>query len=354
MSITKREFGKLESGEAVSVYQIKNESGAYIEVTDYGAILRCICVPDKDGKLQDVVLGYDKLEQYFVNGCYFGSTIGRNGNRIAGGKVPVNGQVYQMPQNENENNLHSGPDGYEKQLWKVKEVSEEENAVTFTRMSPDKEQGLPGNFEVAVTYQFTGDNEVKIHYQGVSDQDTLVNMTNHSYFNLSGHQSGTVADQYLCMRSEEFTPVIDSKSIPTGEYAKVADTPMDFRTEKKIGQDVDADYEQLKMTGGYDHNFMLMDYQPGKVRSVAKAYAPDTEIVMEVLTDTPAVQFYSGNFVEREEGKNNAVYTKRSGFCLETQFEPDAVNQKNFHSPILKAGEKYDSTTIYRFSVKKD
>ncbi len=352
MSVTKYEFGVTKDQETVTMYRLQNHSGAYIEVLDYGAILRSVVVFDKEGSKKDVVLGYDKVESYENGTCFFGATIGRNGNRIANGRFVINGSEYQMAQNENGNNLHSGPNGYERRMWSVKEIDEEQNSITFGINSPDQDQGFPGNFDIAVKYEMSEDNELIIHYTGECDQDTVANLTNHSYFNLNGHEDGSNADLLLTIYADDYTPVQDSASIPTGEIAPVLGTPMDFTTEKPIGQDIDADFEQLKFTGGYDHNYVLNDYEPGVERVIAKVYSQKTGISMEVSTDLPGVQFYAGNFVEHEEGKNGAIYGKRSALCLETQYYPDSVNQENFQSPILRKGQSYNTVTIYRFSAE--
>ena len=350
MSVSERKFGTLSTGEEISIYHIENKNGAYAEVIPYGAILVKLCVPDKTGKLTDVVLGYDDVKQYEVNGCFFGATIGRNGNRIANAKFTINGKEYQLAVNENANNLHSGPNGFEKKIWAA-EVTD--NAVAFSRVSPDGENGFPGEFKVTVCYEFTDDNELKIHYSGVCDQDTVANLTNHSYFNLNGEGSGSVEGQFLKINAASFTPVPDSASIPTGEYADVKGTPMDFTKFKAIGKDINADFDQLIFTGGFDHNYVTDNYVPGQVRPIAEAYSGTSGIAMEVSSDLPCVQFYAGNFVVNEQGKNGHVYTKRHGFCLETQTEPNSVNQEGFHSPVIKAGEQYQTTTGYRFFVKE-
>lgn len=353
MSIEKRIFGTLKTGEKVSLYKLQNKHGAYIEVIDFGAVLVSVHVPDKNGVLRDVVLGYEDLASYETNGCFFGATVGRSGNRIAGGRFSLNGKEYQLPQNENENNLHSGPDGYQLKMWEVRDINEGENSITFGRVSPDGEQGFPGTFNIGVRYTFTANHELKITYHGVCDSDTVANMTNHTYFNLSGAASGSILDNYLAIYADFYTPVIDSKSIPTGEIASVEGTPMDFRTEKKIGQDIDADFQQLSFTGGYDHNFLPRGYTRGTVRKIARAYAEDTGIVMDVYSDLPGVQFYAGNFVKEEKGKDGAVYGKRSGFCLETQYAPNSVNEESFESPILDARSAYSTETIYQFQIVK-
>ena len=349
MSDSERKFGTLPTGEEVKIYHLENKKGAYVEVLQYGAILVKVCVPDKNGELKDVVLGYDDMESYEVNGCFFGAIIGRSGNRIAGARFSLYGQEYQLDKNENDNNLHSGPDGFEKKLWKVAEISDDKNSVIFNRISPDGENGFPGEFDVSVKYEFTEDNELKIHYQGICDEPTVANMTNHSYFNLNGEGSGTAMDQYLTIHAKYYTPVADSHSIPTGVYEEVAGTPMDFRTAKQIGQDIEAEFEQLKFTGGYDHNYVTDNYAKGNRRLIATAYSDKTGIAMDVTSDCPCVQFYAANFVENEHGKNGHTYNKRDAFCLETQVEPNAVNVEDFHSPILNAGEQYDSVTAYHF-----
>ena len=350
--VTQRTFGTLPSGEEVQIYHLENKSGAFAEVLQFGAIFVKLCVPDRDGRLTDVVLGYDDLAGYEVNGCFFGATIGRSGNRIAQSRFTLDGKEIVLTPNEGANNLHSGPDGFEKKMWTASEISEDKNAVTFSRISPDGENGFPGEFNVSVTYEMTEENELRIVYGGVCDQTTIANMTNHSYFNLAGEGSGSAMDQYLTIHAEQYTPVGEG-SIPLGENAAVEGTPMDFRKAHKIGDEIEADFEQLRITGGYDHNYVADGYNKASIREIAEAWSEKTGIQMNVLTDCPCVQFYAANFVDQEHGKNGHVYNKREAFCLETQVEPNAVNVENFHSPILEAGERYYSETIYRFSVKK-
>ena len=350
--VTQRTFGTLPSGEKVQIYHLENKSGAFAEVLQFGAIIVKLCVPDRDGRLTDVVLGYDDLAGYEVNGCFFGATIGRSGNRIAQSRFTLDGKEIVLTPNEGANNLHSGPDGFEKKMWTASEISEDKNAVTFSRISPDGENGFPGEFNVSVTYEMTEENELRIVYGGVCDQTTIANMTNHSYFNLAGEGSGSAMDQYLTIHAEQYTPV-GEESIPLGENAAVEGTPMDFRKAHKIGDEIEADFEQLRITGGYDHNYVTDGYNKASIREIAEAWSEKTGIQMNVLTDCPCVQFYAANFVDQEHGKNGHVYNKREAFCLETQVEPNAVNVENFHSPILEAGERYYSETIYRFSVKK-
>ena len=348
--MNKESFGTSKQGEAVSVYMLENEKGSKVRVTDYGAALVSIIVPDKDGNMQDVLLGYDNVTGYENNTCYFGAVIGRNGNRIAQAQLTINGVSYQLDANDNENNLHSGEKGMDTIVWGVKEYKD--NTIRLTVRSADKEQGFPGNMDAEVTYILTDDDTVEINYKAVSDQDTVANFTNHAYFNLEGHAFGSVLGQELMLRASNFTPVIDAKAIPTGEIAPVAGTPMDFTTAKTIGQDIEADDIQIRYGGGYDHNFVLDKTEKGAFELIAEAYAPGTGIVMKVFTDLPGVQFYSGNFITTQDGKQGAVYEKRQGFCLETQFFPNSVNEPNFESPILKAGEVYTTKTSYQFGVR--
>ena len=351
--VTKRTFGKLSSGEEIQIFHLENKAGAYAELSQFGAILVKLCVPDREGKLTDVVLGYDDLAGYEVNRCFFGATIGRSGNRIADSRFVLDGQEITLTPNEGKNNLHSGPNGFEKKIWNAAEISEDKNAVTFSRISPDGENGFPGEFQVSVTYEMTENNELRIVYGGVCDKTTVANMTNHSYFNLSGEGSGSAMDQYLTIHANYYTPVADSHSIPTGEYAPVEGTPMDFRTSRQMGERINADFEQLKFTGGYDHNYVTDNYSKGNRRLIATAYSKETGIAMDVTSDCPCVQFYAANFVENEKGKNGHVYNQRDAFCLETQVEPNAVNVEDFHSPVLAAGEHYNSETSYRFYIKE-
>ena len=354
MAITKQSFGKNTDGTEIFLYEITNTSGAMMKVTDFGAILVSLMVPDENHKLRDVVLGYDTVEGYYVNPPHFGSPIGRNGNRIGNASFTIDGVTYQLEKNDNgKNNLHSGPNFYRTRVWDVAEIDAEKNSITFSIKSPHLDQGFPGNFTAFVSYTLTEKNELVLDYKGTADKDTIVNMTNHSYFNLNGEGSGTAMDQYLTIHAKYYTPVADSHSIPTGVYGEVAGTPMDFRTAKKIGQDIEAEFDQLKFTGGYDHNYVTDNYAKGNRRLIATAYSDKTEIAMDVTSDCPCVQFYAANFVENEHGKNGHTYNKRDAFCLETQVEPNAVNVEDFHSPILNAGEQYDSVTAYHFYIRK-
>jgi len=340
-------FGRLADGREAKLVTIANTNGMSVEVTNYGAALVSAVTPDKNGCHADVILGYADVTDYAKNGGFLGAVIGRSGNRIGGASFELNGVRYNLAKNENGNNLHSGPDGYDTKIWEM-ETDEGAGSVTFSYHSADMEQGYPGNFDVSVTYTLTEDNEIKITYTGKADKDTIANMTNHSYFNLEGHDSGSILDHILWIDADAITAV-DAESIPTGEIRRVEGTPFDFRTAKAIGRDIEMDDDQLKKGGGYDHNFALNT--DGSMKKIAEVTAPVSGRKMEVFTDCVGVQFYTGNFIEDSWiGKDGKPYGKRTGFCLETQFYPDAINHENFASPVLKAGDVYHTTTIYKFS----
>lgn len=332
----------------MQLIELTNKNGMKLSVSSLGAVLVKALVPDQNDVLTDVVLGYETAAEYQQNtDTYFGATVGRNANRIAGAAFVIDGKTYQMNRNEGDNNLHSGPRGLQIREWAF-ERSETENAVTFLMQSPDGDQGFPGNLELKVSYLLTEDNAIHITYEGISDQATVFNPTNHSYFNLTGHHHGTILDHELTLYASQFTPVADSHSIPTGELLPVAGTPMDFLQAKPIGRDIDTDYEQLNYTGGYDHNFVL-DKAPDTMGKAAQVFCPESGIGMEVYTDLPGIQLYAGNFLNNVKGKDGAVYQKRSGFCLETQYFPNAVNVSTFASPVIPAGVARKSCTIYKF-----
>lgn len=347
----KTEFGRTNDGVEYSLYSFTNKNNMTMVVTDLGATLVSLLVPDRDGAPKDVVLGYAAPQDYIDNTCYFGAVIGRSGNRIANGQFAINGKTYQLAINDNDNNLHSGPDGFDNRKWQVQSVDEEKNSICFCLESPDGDQGFPGNCKFFMTYTLGDDNAVTFRYDVDTDADTVVNPTNHTYFNLSGHDSGTVLDQTLMLNAAHYTAIHDYQAIPNGELTPVAGTPMDFTAAKPIGRDIEADYDQMKYVGGYDHNFVL-SREPGEMKKMAEAHSDRTGITMEAFTTCCGVQFYAGNAINPQKGKDGASYDKRHGFCLESQFYPNSVNQEGFASPILKAGEHYASTTIYRFSVR--
>ncbi len=341
----KRDFGKNKKGEAAVLYTFENKNGMTMEVTDFGATLYSLCVPDKEENLCDVVLGYDDPVAYEgPSGTFFGATVGRNANRICKGKFVLNGKEYQLDINNCSNNLHSGLDFHSFRIWNVKEVKE--NGITFSLHSPHMDQGFPGALDIEVTYTLTDDNAIEIAYYGVPDQDTIVNYTNHSYFNLNGHASGSVLEHELWMDADAFT-MADEESIPTGEITPVEGTPMDFRTLKKVGRDIDADYVATVRGRGYDHNWCLNN--KGEFAKVAELTGDLSGIKMEVYTDLPGVQIYTANYVEAEKGTSGVIYKQRQGMCFETQYYPDAINHENFASPVCKAGKVYQTKTVYKF-----
>ncbi len=342
-------FGKAKNGAQATLYCFENAAGMVMEVTDFGATLYALKVPDKNGQPRDVVLGYDSPMEYLSgSNTAFGATIGRNGNRIGEARFELNGKTYQMDQNEKGNNLHSGFDYYHYRMWNAKASTD--NSITFSLHSPDGDQGFPGNFDIDVTYTLTDDGELRIDYCGVPDHDTVANMTNHSYFNLNGHDSGSILEHEVWVDADAFLAT-DADQIPTGEIVPVAGTPMDFRTKKPIGRDIGADDDQMKIAGGYDHNWCLNNH--GVFAKVASLFSGESGITMDVCTDRPGVQIYTANYLREEPGKGGAVYKTHQGICFETQGYPDAIHHSNFPSVICRAGEPYQTTTVYRFRVEK-
>ena len=341
-------FGTTKDGKEALLYTISNQNGMSAEISNYGCAIVSLKVPAKDGKTLDVVLGYDNVSGYEDNPQCFGCCIGRNANRVGKASFNLNGKTYHLDANEGQNNLHSSlNDGYHKRIWDL--ISHSENAITFRMETPDGDQGYPGSCSTTVTYTLTDENEFCIRYDGVCSEETPWNVTNHSYFNLGGHDSGSIEDIVLWLNSTSYTPV-DAESIPTGEIASTKGTPMDFSTPTAIGAHINDEFQQLKFTGGYDHNYCL-DIEAGKLSLIARAYSPKTGVTMETYTDLPGVQFYAGNFIEAKEamGKNGFIYKNRNGFCLETQYYPDSVNHNNFPSCIKKPGTNLNTVTIFKF-----
>ena len=350
MSVTAERFGQTQDGKEITLYTIEKD-GLTAKVSDYGAALVSLLVPDKDGKAEDVVLGFEKAEGYFVNGSCLGVVVGPSANRTAKGHFTLEGKEYQLPVNDGSNNLHTDASlGLHKKLWSAETG---EDFVSFKTELPDGECGLPGNRVISVTYSLTGQHGLLLQYHGESDVFTLFNPTNHSYFNLAGHKAGSILDHELQLFCSHYTPVVKG-AIPTGQIASVSGTVFDFRLAKTIGRDIDADEEQLKLVGGYDHNFCVDGYEKdGTMRPTAKAYEKGSGRVMEVYTTLPGVQFYAGNFLEEKGGKEGAVYGARDGFALETQFYPDSANEPAFPQPFYGGTTAYDAATEYRFSVMK-
>jgi aldose 1-epimerase len=349
----KESFGKTADGQPADLYILRNKNGMEVAITNYGATVVRIKVPDRHGKIEDVVLGYDNLDGYIHDKAYFGATVGRYANRIAHGKFTLDGHVYTLPKNDGDNTLHGGTSGFNKRLWKAKDASTPAAAaLQMSYLSKDGDQGFPGNLSVEVRFTLSDDNSLKIEYAATTDKDTVLNLTNHSYFNLAGQGDGDILKQELMLRASHFTP-INSNLIPTGEIASVKGTPLDFTQQASIGARINADYEQLKLARGYDHNFVLDAKAGAKPVLAARAYDPGSGRVLEVWTTQPGIQFYSGNFLDgMVAGKGGVKYPFRSGFCLETQHFPDSPNQPKFPSTELKAGRWFRSTTVDKFSTR--
>jgi aldose 1-epimerase len=350
--IDKKLFGTLPDGSKVYSYTLKNSLGMKAEIIEFGAIVRTLSVPDRSGKFSDIVLGYDDLSGYENGSSYLGAIVGRYGNRIAKGKFTMDGKEYQLTVNSGTNHLHGGAKGFDKVLWKAEPVENETDpALKLTYVSKDGEEGYPGTVTVSVTYTVTKDNELRIDYEGTTDKTTILNPTHHSYFNLTGDFTKKILDHELMIKADTLTPV-DSNLIPSGELKKVGGTPFDFRKPEKIGARINEKDEQLRFGIGYDHNWVINDYSKN-VRLSAAVYDPQSGRYMEVLTDQPGLQFYSGNFLDGSaKGKGGIFYEHRTGLCLEAQLFPDSPNKKNFPSAVLKPGEVYHQTTIYKFSTK--
>lgn len=345
MSISKEKFGTAKSGEEVFLYTLKNKNGMEAKITNFGAILVNLLVPDKDGKLDDVVLGFDHLEEYYENGSFFGATIGPNANRIAGAAFTMDGKEYHLAVNDGPNNLHSDKElGYHKKVWDAKV---EEDSLVLSIEAKDGEMGFPGNKKITMVYSLSDDNALQLRYRASTDMDTIINLTNHTYFNLAGHGAGSIEDHILKLNASCFTPVVPG-AIPTGEIQSVTGTPMDFTTAKPIGQDINADYEQLKLTLGYDHNFVVDDAD-GTLREIAEVEDVKSGRKMKTFTTLPGVQFYAGNCIAEEVGKEGAFYKPRMGFCLETQYYPDNIHHENFPQAVFGPGRDYESETVYQF-----
>lgn len=349
ISVKREEFGKTLSGEQVYAYTLSNKNGMSVTVLNYGANINKICVPDRNGNVADVVLGFDGVDGYFENSSCFGAAIGPVANRTGSAKFVLEGKEYHLDVNDGVNNLHTHlSDGFHKRLW---DAQTGENFVSFSLCEKDGSLGLPGNRGITLTYSLTEDNKVELHYHMESDKNTVFNMTNHSYFNLKGQGNGNIEDHVLELKASHFTPVVKG-SIPTGEIAPVAGTPMDFTTPHTVGSRIRDAYEQTELTGGYDHNWVLDDYDGG-VRLFAKVSEPTSGRVLKAYTNLPGVQFYAGNFIGEETGKDGALYGKRSGLCLETQFYPDSANKPQFPSAVFGPDRIYDYTTVYEFGVEE-
>jgi len=345
MSIEKRDFGKTPDGENVDLYTLTNTNGLKAQIMTYGGIVTTLNVPDRDGHLGDIVSGYDTLDEYIKENPYFGALIGRCGNRIGKGKFTLNGVEYTLATNNGPNHLHGGIKGFDKVVWNAEQMETDEGpALKLNYLSKDGEEGYPGNLNCTVIYTLTNNDELKISYEAETDKDTVLNLTHHSYFNLGGHDSGDILGHELTLNADNYTPV-DDDLIPTGEIKPVKGTPMDFTKPTAVGARID----QVK--GGYDHNFVLNN-SDGSLALAASVYEPKTGRVMEISTTEPAIQFYSGNFLDGSLKGKGAIYNKHNAFCLETQHFPDSPNKPDFPSVVLKPGEKYTHLTVHKFSAR--
>lgn len=350
MNITQQLFGHTAEGTVVDLYTLVNDTGLTIKITNYGGIILSIFAPDRDGKVGDVILGFDALAGCLQRHPYFGAIVGRYANRIAQGKFTLNGVEYTLVQNNGPNHLHGGLRGFDKMVWQAEPFQIEDGVgLTLTYRSVDGEEGYPGTLDVQVVYTLTNDQSLKIDYTATTDQDTVINLTNHTYFNLAG--SGDILGHEMMLNADHFTPV-DETLIPTGELRPVKGTPMDFTEPTPIGARIDQADEQLNFGGGYDHNWVLND-PDGSLTLAATVYEPTSGRLLETYTTQPGVQFYTGNFLDGTwVGKGDQAIHKRTGFCLETQHFPDSPNQPAFPSTMLKPGETYAQTTIYRFGMR--
>jgi aldose 1-epimerase len=345
----KQSFGKTEDGQPVDLYILTNKNGMEAAITNYGGTVVSLKVADRSGKFEDVVLGYDDLDGYATGKAYIGATVGRYANRIAHATFTLDSSTYSLAKNDGDNHLHGG---FNKRVWTAKDVSSSAGqALELTYLSKDGEEGFPGNLPVKVVYTLTDQNELRIDYTATTDKDTVLNLTNHAYFNLAGQGNGDILQQQIMIKADRFTP-IDATSIPTGELRSVKGTPFDFTNSTAIGTRIDQDDPQLKLGRGYDHNWVLNNGTPASLFLAAQAYDQHSGRVLEVLTTEPGIQLYTGNFLDGIHGKDGKVYNRRYAFCLETQHFPDSPNHPNFPSAELKPGQHFQSTTVYKFSTK--
>jgi aldose 1-epimerase len=352
MNITKRVFGTTPDGTPINLYTLSNANGMQISITNYGGIVVTLTAPDREGRFADVVLGYDSLQGYIDANPFFGALIGRYGNRIGNGTFTLNGVKYTLANNDGPHHLHGGLKGFDKVVWEAKERQDGENpGLELTYISPDGEEGYPGTLSAQVIYTLTADNALNIDYTATTDRDTVVNLTNHTYFNLAGDGRGDILGHELTLNADRFTEAGEGL-IPTGKMCSVEGTPLDFRESTPIGARINDAYDQLRYAGGYDHNWVLNAAETSPTFA-ARVYEPESGRVMEVYTTEPGIQFYTGNFLDGSiTGKNGCVYHQRTGFCLEAQHYPDSPNQPDFPSTVLKPGDTYHTSTQYVFSAK--
>ena len=351
--ITRADFGKTPDGESVELFTLTNSMGMEAKITNYGGIVVSLTAPDRNRKFADVVLGFNDLESYLKGHPYFGSIIGRYGNRIAKGRFSLSGVEYKLAVNNGPNHLHGGIKGFDKVVWTAKPGSTKTGAsLTLMYLSKDGEEGYPGNLNVKVVYTLTNNNELRIDYSATTDKDTVINLTHHSYFNLAGEGNGDILNHRVTLKANRFLPT-DTTSIPTGELRSVGGNPFDFVTPHAIGERINQNDQQLQFGNGYDHNW-IVNGSPGRMRIAAEVYEPTSGRLMQVWTTEPGIQFYTGNFLDGTlTGKSGKPYPRRSGFCLETQHYPDSPNQAKFPTTTLRKGATYNSTTIYHFLVRR-
>jgi len=352
-TMKRQPFGQLRDGREVDLYTLTNKNGMEVTITNFGGIVVSLKVPDRAGKIEDVVLGYDSLDGYLTNKAFFGATIGRYGNRIGHATFTLDGKTHTLPKNDGDNTLHGGPEGFNKRLWTARDVSDSRGpALELTYLSKDGEEGFPGNLSAKVVFTLTNTDELVIDYSATTDKDTVVNLTNHSYFNLAGQGNGDVLQHSLKIPGNKITAV-DAALIPTGELRPVTGTPFDFTRATPIGERINQDDPQIKIGKGYDHNWVLASGGRAAPALVAEVYEPNSGRVLQVLSTEPGLQFYSGNFLDGTiRGKGGKLYKHRFGFCLETQHFPDSPNHLSFPSTELKPGETYATTTMFKFSTR--
>lgn len=352
MRISIESFGKTSHGEEVVSYFLEGDGGATCTLLNYGGTIQQLSVPDAFGRLADVVLGYDDMAGYeSSDNMYQGALIGRHGNRIENAVFEIAGKTYEVARNNGNNHLHGGLVGFDKKIWQAHPFESSAGpAVEFRLLSPDGEEGYPGNLQVSVLYTLTADNALRIEYEATADQDTVINLTNHAYFNLSGNGSGNILDHHIRIDADRYT-TINNECIPDGTFSDVAGTPLDLRTFTRIGDGIDSDHPAMVAGGGYDHNFVLRQFDK-QLHPCAEVFDPVSGRRMKVATTLPGIQFYSGNFLQEHSGKQGKTYLNRSGLCLETQFFPNSLKHRNFPSPVFKAGEHFSHTTIYAFSAE--
>ena len=351
--ITKNYFGTMDDGRDVYSYLLKNDAGMSVRICEFGGAIMEICVPDRLGRVTDVVAGYDSLRDYVLAPGYLGALVGRVCNRIASGKFRLGGKEYQIYKNNNGNSLHGGKVGFSHKIWDVRAEDGEEPRLILSLISPDGDENYPGTLNVTVTYTLLRSNALAIHYEATTDKATIINLTNHAYFNLGGYSSGKIFDHVLQMDADKYIPT-DEKLIPTGEIRTVKGTPFDFREPKTIGEDFDLEHPDMKLAGGFDHCLCFTGGETKTPVLRVEAYEPNSGRLMQVYTNQPCVQFYTGNFMWEIEApmKGGCPASVQAAFCLETQKMPDAINHSNFNDTVLRPGETYDYTTIYQFSTK--